>query len=105
MAERLKIGKEITAEIYDWTTIYFSDIVGFTALSSESTALQIVQFLNDLYTEFDSIIDKHDVYKVIVYFIFKWSQIRIVDVVEIVIINILSLFPEFCSKMSDTILN
>ncbi|XP_063373829.1 uncharacterized protein LOC134661618 [Cydia amplana] len=64
VAERLILGLRVEPEEFEDVSIYFSDIVGFTALAARATPVQVVDLLNDLYTVFDDAIEQYRVYKV-----------------------------------------
>ena len=60
---KLQRGKTVV-ERYDLATIFFSDIVGFTSMSGNMRPVDVMAMLNELYTEFDKLVQKHDIYKV-----------------------------------------
>uniref|UniRef100_A0A3Q3JIQ0 Guanylate cyclase n=1 Tax=Monopterus albus TaxID=43700 RepID=A0A3Q3JIQ0_MONAL len=60
----LKETGKVEPELFEEVTIYFSDIVEFTTLCHYSTPMEVVDMLNEIYKNFDSILDHHDVYKV-----------------------------------------
>jgi len=64
VAEKLKTGAHVEPELFPEASIYFSDIVSFTTLASESTPMEVVTMLNDLYLMFDNTLAKFNVYKV-----------------------------------------
>lgn len=60
---KLRKGETII-EKYDMVTIFFSDIVGYTKMSSEMTPAEVMKMLNDLYSRFDIEAAKHGIFKV-----------------------------------------
>ncbi|XP_033751645.1 soluble guanylate cyclase 88E-like [Pecten maximus] len=66
VADRLRSGEESisTCEVFDCLTIVFSDVVGFTAICSQISPMDVVSMLNAMYTKFDNLSELHKVYKV-----------------------------------------
>ena len=61
IANALIAGKKVDPEHHDCVTIFFSDIVGFTHLSSTIGPGEVSDLLDRLYTQFDEISKKHGV--------------------------------------------
>ena len=55
IADRLKSGESTIADGFDEVTVLFSDLVGFTEMSSKISAETLVGRLNDVFRAFDSL--------------------------------------------------
>lgn len=64
VAQQLWQGQIVQAKKFSNVTMLFSDIVGFTAICSQCSPLQVITMLNALYTRFDRQCGELDVYKV-----------------------------------------
>ncbi|MEW5302792.1 MAG: hypothetical protein WDW36_005540 [Sanguina aurantia] len=51
------------ANSHEMVMVLFTDVVGFTSMSKEVEPSQVMQFLNQLYTVFDDLVDEYDLYK------------------------------------------
>jgi guanylate cyclase len=57
IAEKLKTEPGVIADSYDSVSVLFSDIVGFTPLSESLTAEEMVEWLNEVYSAFDAMVE------------------------------------------------
>ena len=64
VAYDLQAGKQVPPEIYDQVTIFFSDIIGFTEISSSVPAIDVIKLLNHVYCVMDYCASLFSVYKV-----------------------------------------
>jgi class 3 adenylate cyclase len=64
IAFRLQSGEELIADKFDSVTVLFADIVGFTELATRVSATMIVKILNELFSQFDNLLEHHRVEKI-----------------------------------------
>jgi hypothetical protein len=65
IAAALREGRKVEPESKEMVTIFFSDIVGFTNISSTMISpLKVSDMLDRLYQKFDQLSHQHDVFKV-----------------------------------------
>jgi class 3 adenylate cyclase len=64
IAERLREGEPLIADRFDDVTLMFADIVEFTRLSASMSPHELVSVLNEVFTVFDSLVDRYGLEKV-----------------------------------------
>jgi len=64
IAKRLKAEEHPIADHFDGASIIFIDLVGFTKMSSSANPKEIVALLNDIFTVFDKLADRHGLEKI-----------------------------------------
>lgn len=64
IADRLKLSSESIADGFSEATVLFADIVGFTELSSRLSPQELVACLNQIFSSFDALAEKHGLEKI-----------------------------------------
>ena len=64
IAEQLKEDQSAIAEQFDEATFLFADIVGFTGLSAPMPPAEVVNLLNQIFSTFDQLAERHDLEKI-----------------------------------------
>jgi len=64
IAEQLKNGEQVPALMHEKTTIVFADLCGFTGIAHRHTPGEIINILNEIFSQFDLIAIRHGLYKI-----------------------------------------
>ena len=64
IAARLKQHQGSLADRFDEVSVLFADIVGFTPLSARISALELVILLNEIFSVFDNLTERHGLEKI-----------------------------------------
>ena len=64
IAELLKKRPDSIAEQYSEASILFADVVNFTPMSSQMKPIELVGLLNQVFSQFDALVEKYDLEKI-----------------------------------------
>lgn len=64
IVENLKKGEGTAAEKFDSATVLFADLVGFTSIAARVSPLELVNLLNQIFSKFDQLTEKHGLEKI-----------------------------------------
>ena len=64
IAAQLRNSHQSVADSFDNVTIIFADIVGFTEYASTMSANELVAMLDEIFSEFDTLVDKYGIEKI-----------------------------------------
>lgn len=64
IAERILTGETTIAEEDQSVTVFFSDIIGFTVISKDLDPIELVEHLNNFFSKYDELADKHGIEKI-----------------------------------------
>ncbi|NET15218.1 MAG: response regulator [Okeania sp. SIO1H6] len=64
IAQRLQQEQRAIADSFDDVSVLFADLVGFTEFCSNVSPIELVNFLNLIFSEFDQLTEKHNLEKI-----------------------------------------
>jgi len=64
IANKLRVSDASVADSFENVTILFADIVGFTRFSSTMSPSELVDMLDEVFSEFDNLVDKYNIEKI-----------------------------------------
>ena len=64
IAEKLKKSEGSIASRFESATVLFADIVGFTSIAARISPLELVSLLNQIFSDFDKLTEKHGLEKI-----------------------------------------
>jgi adenylate cyclase len=64
ISDALKVKRSVIAAHYESASVLFADVVGFTQMASAMSPLNLVNLLNEVFSSFDDLVEKHGVEKI-----------------------------------------